>query len=313
MKKVLFATTALIATAGVAAADVNLSGLARFGILYTDTAVAPAKKTRIEARFRLNIDASAESDNGLTFGARLRMQADDTANGAMGATFIADPRFSVASGGLEVGVGNINGAIASMPGLFAGSIGLSGLGWGNVVSNFASDTFTSSAAARNGVEVIYSAGSFGVHLSYSETTAQAAVAAVPGNAGKAAVAASKRTALAVSYNINDWTVALGYQDSAAAADVKYVLTAGGKLGSFDLGVAFAQANNGNNSATLSGAFAAGSATTVTAYIAMDEGKAEKNTYGVGVVHNLGGGASIRGGVASNHGSTLADLGLQFNF
>ena len=295
MKKVLFATTALIATAGVAAADVNLSGLARFGILYTDTAVAPAKKTRIEARFRLNIDASAESDNGLTFGARLRMQADDAANGSMGATFIADPRFSVASGGLEVGVGNINGAIASMPGLFAGSIGLSGLGWGNVVSNFASDTFTSSAAARNGVEVIYSAGSFGVHLSYSDLNAV------------------KRTALAVSYNINDWTVALGYQDSAAAADVKYVLTAGGKLGSFDLGVAFAQANNGNNSATLSGAFAAGSATTVTAYIAMDEGKAEKNTYGIGVVHNLGGGASIRGGAASNHGSTLADLGLQFNF
>ena len=34
MKKVLFATTALVATAGVAAADVTFGGYGRFGIVY---------------------------------------------------------------------------------------------------------------------------------------------------------------------------------------------------------------------------------------------------------------------------------------
>jgi outer membrane protein OmpU len=34
MKKILFATTALIATAGMAAAEVRLSGYGRFGLDY---------------------------------------------------------------------------------------------------------------------------------------------------------------------------------------------------------------------------------------------------------------------------------------
>ena len=37
MKKVLFATTALVATAGVAAADVTFGGYGRFGAIYTET------------------------------------------------------------------------------------------------------------------------------------------------------------------------------------------------------------------------------------------------------------------------------------
>ena len=43
MKKVLFATTALIATAGVASADIALSGGANFGILSNGTAGAEAQ------------------------------------------------------------------------------------------------------------------------------------------------------------------------------------------------------------------------------------------------------------------------------
>ena len=37
MKKVLFATTALVATAGVAAADVTFGGYGRFGAIYTES------------------------------------------------------------------------------------------------------------------------------------------------------------------------------------------------------------------------------------------------------------------------------------
>ena len=82
MKKVLFATTALVATAGVAAADVTFGGYGRFGVMYSSAAgpngIAQTfgddgtgdSSLDITSRFRLQIDATAESDAGVTFGAR---------------------------------------------------------------------------------------------------------------------------------------------------------------------------------------------------------------------------------------------------
>ncbi|NKX45576.1 porin [Roseicyclus persicicus] len=64
MKKVLFATTALVATAGVAAADVALSGSAEMGIA-TDRAGDTFFFQSVDVRFSM----TGETDNGLTFGA----------------------------------------------------------------------------------------------------------------------------------------------------------------------------------------------------------------------------------------------------
>ena len=52
MKKVLFATTALVATAGVAAADVTFSGYGRFGVIYADNEGGD-DETSITSRLRL--------------------------------------------------------------------------------------------------------------------------------------------------------------------------------------------------------------------------------------------------------------------
>lgn len=67
MKKVLFATTALVATAGVAAAEVSLSGSAEIGIV--DGSGMPAMQFHhdLDVKFTL----SGETDNGLTFGATI--------------------------------------------------------------------------------------------------------------------------------------------------------------------------------------------------------------------------------------------------
>jgi outer membrane protein OmpU len=343
----------LVATAGVAAADVNLSGLARFGAQYVEgtaatgtaaqTAVTTAATantaaaatvtantaagtlipadiaaaataatnlanaqaaldaingtadaTTMDTRFQLNIAGTAEADGGLTFGATVRMRANESGDNAGRAAF-NPPRFTVSSGGLTVGAGNINGAIDSMPGLYGGTIGLTGLGFSNVVTNFGSDTYDSTGAGRNGIEVIYSMGDFGVHVSNSSTSN------------------IERTALSVSYAVSGWTLALGYQDSNRAADAEWVATVGGALGAANVGLAVSQTHAGVNSMTLSGSFSVGAATTLTAYAATDDGQANKNAYGLGVVHNLGGGASIRGGVANTHGTNRADLGVQFNF
>jgi len=76
MKKVLFATTALVASAGFAAADVTLSGSAEMGV-YGGSAINAARTgtNDIETQFWNDIDVtftlSGETDNGLTFGATI--------------------------------------------------------------------------------------------------------------------------------------------------------------------------------------------------------------------------------------------------
>ncbi len=71
MKKILIASTALVSTAGLAAADVALSGRAEMGIFQQNAAFGGANPG--EPQFFTDIDVtftmSGETDNGLTFGA----------------------------------------------------------------------------------------------------------------------------------------------------------------------------------------------------------------------------------------------------
>ncbi len=80
MKKILFATTALVATAGVAAADVAVSGGAEMG-LFGGTGIETQFFTDIDVTFTM----SGTTDNGLTFGA-----AVDLDEGGAGAAAVAD-------------------------------------------------------------------------------------------------------------------------------------------------------------------------------------------------------------------------------
>jgi outer membrane protein OmpU len=90
MKKVLFATTALVATAGIAAADVVVTGSADMGIAgasnnWGGAATAPQAGYDGTTTFMQSIDVdftmSGETDNGLSFGASIDLDdAGGTAN-----------------------------------------------------------------------------------------------------------------------------------------------------------------------------------------------------------------------------------------
>lgn len=297
MKKVLFATTALIATAGMAAADVKLSGYGRFGVRYIEDAPTD---TQITSRFRLNIDGTTTADNGVTFGARVRVQGS-TADGT-GAAVAPDfngARFYAMANGLTVAVGNVLGALDSMPNLYTGSVGLTGLSYGNVVTNFDDHGYTSTGAGVNGIEVIYSADMYTIHASYNDTNGTN----------------NERFEIAGSANFQGWTVALGYQDSNAADDVEFIAIVGGEVGPATVAVAYAQDYADQESITLSADVDVAAATSIQAYYNHDEETAsgDEDSYGIGFVHDIGGGASIRGGVASLQGTMQADLGVLFNF
>ena len=350
MKKVLFATTALVATAGVAAADVTFGGYGRFGVIYSsgtdataatagsagdaaaadavqaataavnsaatvaaltaaETALAAAEtalaaetaptaataasgsSVDVTSRFRLQIDATAESDAGVTVGARVRIQQNEGTTG----TGINHARFFARSGGFEVGVGNIFGALEFMPGMYPIDLGLTGLGYDYTAYQFNADAYSSGglgAGGSNGVEVMYSAGDLSVHVSASDI--------------------NNRVAAHVAYTWNGWTFAIGGQDSDNAGDTEFAASVGGSFGAADVTLAYADNGTNGNRTVLAGRFDVGAATNVEVYYADDS--IAGDGYGVDFNHDLGGGVSLRGGIAERiGGATVADLGVRFNF
>ena len=323
MKKVLFATTALVATAGVAAADVTFGGYGRFGVLYQENA-AGTDETNVTSRFRLQIDATAESDMGVTFGARARIQQNNTdenvsvtkgADGIFGTaddglttagpagTGINGVRFFARTGGFEVGVGNIYGALESMPGMYEIDLGLTGLSYEYTAYNFRGDAYSSGgdgAAGSNGVEVLYSMGDLKVHISASDT--------------------NDRVAGYVAYTYNGFTFAAAAQDSNAAGFSDYALSVVGNVGPAKVSLAYADNGDDTGVGTVNGdhyaltaSFDIGAATNLDVYVA-DADYFEETSYGIGAHHDLGGGVSLRGGVISRGDDSIrADMGVRFTF
>ena len=78
MKKILFATTALVATASVAAADVTFSGYGRFGVMYsgsTDATAASAVTLPSYTQIDLGVDINVLEN--LTIGLRALNVTDE--------------------------------------------------------------------------------------------------------------------------------------------------------------------------------------------------------------------------------------------
>jgi outer membrane protein OmpU len=311
MKNLLIATTALVATAGVAAAEINFSGGARFGIRYDESAVDGIQESKITNRMTINIDGTAETDTGVEFFGRVRIRGGNTGNGATGvlatnttpaASGVSAPRVGARIGGLTVATGNIAGAIDALPGLYSGSVGLTGLSYSNVVVGGGYDSFSSAGGGQNGVEVIYSANGLGVHLSHSDVVRAAATAA------------TRRTALGVSYAFGDWNVALGLQSGDATTDDYTVLSATGTVGSVALGLQYADNDANTGGLRVSAGFDVGAATNVTVFVAdRDAGAGPDTAYGIGFTHSLGGATLAGGLVSSATGTTSADMGVRFEF
>lgn len=324
MKKVLLATSALVAFTGVAAADVSISGSARFGLNYTNNPAATFSKTSLEKRMTINIDATTETDGGLELGGRIRIRSDE-GNGLTAVqaaavtagiysptnTTVNGARLHLKTGGFTLAVGNINGAIDDMATVLHGNVGLNGNGYHNaVVSDYAGYASTGN---NNGIEAIYTAGDFKAHLSFDQVND--------------ASANDNRVALALQYNFGDWTAELGVQDSGAASgqDDFWTIAVKGQLGDFGVGFAYGSqkdaAGVSDERVRINGSYAMG-ATTVTAFVA-DGGWSDTalsvayadSTYGIGATYDLGG-ATLVGGISrvgDAAKTTVASAGIKFNF
>jgi outer membrane protein OmpU len=345
MKKILFATTALIATASVAAADVRLSGYGRFGLDYNQNndrvgnvstgALNGRSSTNITSRLRLQVDMSTETDNGVAFGARFRAQAESRDNAPGGAGFNG-ARFFASYEGFTLQVGNIVGAVENMPGLYletrTADIGIDGAGFESIVANvngesFNWDAYSSGGTGANGVEVIYSANGFTGHISYSADNGPAQISGL-------ITEQDARVGAMVAYNFGDWTAALALQSSDRAFEDKAVLSVSGNIGQFGVRLAYAD-NDGVGKFGIYGNMDIGAASNVLVYVtsedavsaadvaagrnnnvdgAIGSNNREGTGYGIHYSYDLGGGVSFEAGARqASWENTTAQAGVYFSF
>ena len=305
MKKILFATTALVATTGMAAADISFGGFGRFGLLYVEDA---AEETRVEQRFRLTVTGVTESDAGVKFEGRIRFQSDDQANGNSSVAHSSAPGFAVTSGSFRLDVGNVSNVADSgdAVNIYGYGVGMTGFvdnssgqgmpasGFGTSAERNADGTEANTRAAT--VKLRYSAGDLTVAASYTDND-------------------DEQVQLGVGYSFGDYSVGIMFADEDT--DDKEVVAAslGGEIGALAFNLLIADSDALDDTGYSLSVKYEMSASTELRFAYSDGGNdADEEAYGIGFIHQLGGGVSLRGGVGENtSGTTVADLGVVFNF
>ena len=299
MKKVLLATTALVFSAGFAAAEVTISGSANMGFKYAEDGIAwtdgdatSVSLTDKDAAgwYEIDIDVvgTMESDAGLTFGAKIQLDSDyasalKTGNveGLKGSVFA-----SGAFGTFTVGTGV--DPIADDYGLT--DIGFDGIGTDDVGEK---SRYTGKADARWD----YSVGA--VKLGASVNT-------ITEDFGLGAKYDAGMFSAALTFDHDDVnTVMLNDSNDSVA------LTLAGKMDAFSGQIFVADSDAYNTSWGVYGAYTTGALTIEAAY--SDSDAIADEAYGIGAKYDLGGGAKLAGGVGSVGDKTVADLGVTFSF
>lgn len=314
MKKILFASTALIATAGVASAELTIGGSARLGLAYNDGLATD--ETRIEQRMRVNITGIAETDAGVKLEVRVRLEAneDDHQNSISGKGPGA-AGFAVSFGGLRVDVGNVSNVLDSgdQVDYYGYGVGFTSFLEHNATFNGPATGFGAGSAPATTLKARYNVGDFSASLSYKETRLQAAVAATPGNVGSAAVAADDEIQLGLGYTFGATSVGAVYSDSDLAGEY-WVANVAGSFGALGYSLIVGDGDN-QTDVSVGGSlnYEISSATSLRAMFS-DGGNATDTAFGVGARHDLGGGVTLAGGVGVDAAdNTKADLGVSFSF
>lgn len=324
MKKLLLATTALALSAGVASAQgVSLSGDARMGITYTSTPAPNMGKFRFDSRARVAFTLSGETDGGLAFGAWFRAHgAGDAASGNIG----SNASYVFISGDFgRLEMGDTAGAVQSAVGDLH-AVGYTGLGFQSD-NTFIQRNFNGGVGNTGGTNVRYSYTMDGLSVFASVgqiNTIGGMTNFAPALPLADLTARASMYGIGARYSFDGFTVGGGYEHfkagttsgghmalavSANFDDIEVRATAG-RLTS-DL--ASAAVSKNQMGVSVSGGF---DATTVTAFVRRDFAK--DTHYGIGASYDLGGGASLAGGIVRTRfnapgNRTVADLGLNFSF
>ena len=321
MKKALFASTALVAFAGTAVADVDLSGRAEMGIFDSDGLETAQFFTDIDVTFTM----SGETDGGLTFGASVDLDeggdaADATNNdqedggatifisGAFGTVTLGDTDGALDWALTEAGnVGN-PGSIADDETAHAGYLG----------------SYLDGAFDGQILRYDYSAGDFGVAVSVELDDADVF---------------DEGFAIGLRYGLDlggaDVSLGIGYQEAdvsdaigvSATATLANGLSFGATYTDFsdtavDFGALGVDDNPVDSHFSIGVGYTTGAFTVHANYGDFDgddgAGGVDHDGFGIAATYDLGGGAIVHFGYGSSDVDTVGDfdtvsLGLGLSF
>ena len=296
MKKILLATTLIVAASAAAHAEVTLSGDARMGVTAGGGADAA-----FSSRARVKFTAPVETDGGLTLGASFRAaDAVGAGAGTAGAVTVSGAFGSIAMGDNDSAANTLVGNVSG--------VGYTGLGDANELGYL--------GGATPNVLYTYTSGalSFAASVGQLGLAATTAVVDNPATIVDETVAEVDADSMAVAakYSTDAYSVALGYEteeDGATLASVDQL--------SFGASATFAGATVKlvamDRSTNTDIVYAASVDYTVsgiglTAFATSDE------DYGLGGSYALGGGASFVAGASKSAGAkTKLDAGVTFSF
>lgn len=298
LRSSIFATTALVATAGIAAADVTLGGGAVAGLKSTGTGDA-----FLHYEIDIDINASGETDSGLSFGASLEIDelstnrfdlTDPNVTAVTDRFGGADPEIFVSGAFGTVTLGAVD---IATDGLGLPDLGFEGIGMDDDVE-----------ALRNAgaADVTYAHSIAGISLTLSY--------GVGGTTG-------------VDANEGDFGILLGYKFDAFSIEAG--VARDDATGDRGMGVELGYSANGISATALwaqqdpaAGAETSGyglnigytiDALTVSASYGDTDVAGDAEDYGIGFSYNLGGGLRVVGAVGSVDNADVWDLGLTMSF
>ncbi len=344
MKKVLLASTALVMSAGFAAADVSVGGDGRMGVIDgfngtltldgpdglpgtpDDITVNRNDELTFTSRIRIIFTASGETDSGLAFGGTIR--ADNAGNvgivDAQGRT-PGDDGFNPATATLQGGgtfggagsvfiegsfgklsMGDVDGAAEAAVGYVSG-VGLTGLSDLNENIYIAGPGIGGSLPAAL---YEYSGGDWAVYVSATSPTTFVGVES------------DINYSVGGSYAFGNFSVAAGYENNDALNTDHWILGGTATFGDFTGKLIWGTASGDADGDQwgISGDYTF-DATTVTAFytdstdIELAGSSIGTEAWGLGAAYDLGGGASLVGGYVSNEtsGEDAYDFGIAFTF
>jgi outer membrane protein OmpU len=292
MKKLLIATTALVATAGMAAADVTITGHAAAGFhsgLDDVTTAATTNTTDVAgdgiySNAGVDFTMSGATDNGISFSATLNIDAGEEVD-------TGDFEYDGADGG-TAGLGAV-----SMTGAF-GTLTFDNNGIDNLYSD----------ATTHDVSYATTVGAIGLTVGYDVTAASANATSAQATYTASGMAftltgseapGGTSTTLAVSYALNDTVTITADTDSAAGG--ASVQTVGASTTLNGVSVSVESANNSTWDVDLG--YTAGG-------FALTYGVDETDAWTATATAALGGGATFSAGVDSSD-ATYAGVSFAF--
>ena len=278
MKKILLATTALVATAGFAAAEMTWTGSANIGMKYSDNGT-----TQLHEEIDLGMAATGETDGGI--GWKVEMGVDSNVSDATAAGAVDGGSVAISGDFGTIRVGNVSTA--------GTSIGLPDVGF---------DTIGIDDAAEKG----RNAGA-GIDVQWNYAMDDIALMGSFGSSSDAMAISAKWTSGALSIGVSHAAAgATGGADATAAS-------IGTSVGGFSVNMmAASHSTSANDSVGLSASMPMDGFGTVT-FVTGSNDTDSKSSWGLGFSKSLGGGATLAGAYGSANGNDVADLGIKLSF